>query len=79
MRKMPHTTFSGKKIARNFSAKMVMVGGGFHGMMKADLKKLTYKNMSSTAVVIEKRFRLVGSFWNPAAISQVQVLWTIQP
>ena len=30
MRKMPHTTFSGKKIARNFSKSMVMAGGGFH-------------------------------------------------
>ena len=46
MKKMHRMMKNGKEIVKNYSAKMVMVGGSFHGMMKADLKKLTYKNMS---------------------------------
>ena len=56
MKKMRHMMKNGKKIVKNYSEKMVMVGGGFHGMMKADPKKLTNKCMSSTAKQVNVGF-----------------------
>ena len=53
MKKMPHMMKNGKKIAKNYSVRMVMVGGGSHNMIP---KELTYKCMSSTAKQVNVGF-----------------------